>query len=107
MNLKKTSNFIIGALVFFVLGCSADPYNQGNYVSLSELKSKEGIWTRADVENTIGSPSFADPKNQSIVYYVGAVGVKYPFVSPSVEKSATICVEYDSQGTLIKVSAVE
>lgn len=107
MILKKTSNLLVCALSIFVTGCTADSYNQGNYVDISQLKGKEGVWTRVDVENTWGSPSFEDPHNKSVVYYVGATGVKYPFISPSIQKSATIRVEYDSQGKLVKALAVE
>lgn len=107
MILKKTSNLILCALTLSIIGCTSDPYNQGNYVDISELKGKEGIWTRVDVENTVGSPSFVDPNNTNVVYYVGANGVKYPFISASIERSATIRVEYDREGKLVKAHDVK
>jgi outer membrane protein assembly factor BamE (lipoprotein component of BamABCDE complex) len=107
MTLNKTSNLIICALTLAITGCSVEPYNQGNYVDISVLKGKEGVWHRVDVENTIGSPSFEDPKSKNVVYYVGARGVKYPFLSPSLEKTSTIRIEYDSRGKLVMVSAIE
>ncbi|MDP3641427.1 MAG: outer membrane protein assembly factor BamE [Alphaproteobacteria bacterium] len=107
MNLKKTSNFMLVVLTFALLGCTADPYNRGNYVDIAEIKGKEGVWTRKDVEQTIGSPSFADPQNSNVVYYVGAQGHKYPFVSPTIHKAATIQLEYDAQGKLRKITEIE
>lgn len=94
-------------LTFALLGCAADPYNRGNYVDISEIKGKEGSWTRKDVEQTVGSPSFADPQNSNVVYYVGAQGHKYPFVSPTIHKAATLQLEYDAQGKLRKITAIE
>lgn len=91
-------------LTFALQGCTPDPYNRGNYVDIAEIKGKEGVWTRKDVEQTIGSPSFADPQNTNVVYYVGAQGHKYPFVSPTIHKAATIQLEYDAQGKLRKIT---
>jgi outer membrane protein assembly factor BamE (lipoprotein component of BamABCDE complex) len=107
MNLKKTSNFMLLILAFTLLGCVADPYNRGNYVNVSEIKGKEGIWTKKDVEQTIGSPSFSDPQNVNIVYYVGAQGYKYPFVSPTVQKAVTLQLEYDAHNKLKKITEIE
>jgi outer membrane protein assembly factor BamE (lipoprotein component of BamABCDE complex) len=107
MNLKKRSNFIMCAMAFFVIGCGADPYNRGNYVNVTEIKGKESLWTKKDVEQTIGSPSFSDPQNANIVYYVGAQGYKHPFVSPTIQKAATVQLEYDAKGKLKKITEIE
>lgn len=105
MTLKKTSNLLIFSLL--IAGCGADPYNQGNYVDISTIKGKEGVWRRADVEQTIGSPSFIDPTNALVVYYVGAQGHKHPVVSPTIHKSLRLRLEYDANQTLKKISEIE
>lgn len=107
MNLKKTSKCILIALSFGLVGCDVDPYNRGNYVNVADIKGKEGIWNRGDVENSIGTPSFSDPKNALIVYYVGAQGLKYPFVSATIHKAATIQLEYEAMNKLKKITVVE
>jgi outer membrane protein assembly factor BamE (lipoprotein component of BamABCDE complex) len=107
MNLKKTSNFMLVVLAFTLLGCVAEPYNRGNYVNIAEIKGKEGVWTKKDVEQTIGTSSFSDPQNANVVYYVGAQGYKYPFVSPTIQKESTLRLEYDAEGKLKKISEVE
>lgn len=107
MILKKTSNLVLCALTLSTIGCTSDPYNQGNYVEIAQLKGKEGVWTRVDVENTVGSPSFVDPNNANVVYYVGSSGVKYPLMSASIEKSATIRLEYDREGKLVNVHSLK
>ncbi len=83
-----------------LVGCAAEPHNQGNYVDVSLIQGKEGKWTRKEVEQAIGSPSFTDPKNPLAVYYVGAQGKRYPFTSSSIHKTLTLKVEYDHQGRL-------
>lgn len=98
---------MVVVLAFTLLGCAADPYNRGNYVDISEIKGKENVWTKKDVEQTIGSPSFADHQNSNVVYYVGAQGHKYPFVSPTIHKAATVQLEYDAQGKLKKITEIE
>jgi outer membrane protein assembly factor BamE (lipoprotein component of BamABCDE complex) len=105
MKLKKISKMGIFALL--MTGCGADPYNQGNYVDIATLKGKEGIWSKADVEQTIGSPSFVDPTNSLVVYYVGAQGYKYPVVSPTINKALTLKVEYDANQRLKNFSEIE
>lgn len=107
MNLKKTSKWALMALSLGLVGCDVDPYNQGNYVNVADIKGKEGIWSKKDVENAIGTPSFSDPQNTMIVYYVGVQGVKYPVISPTIHKSATLQLEYDVQGKLKKITVVE
>lgn len=107
MNLKKTSKCMLIALSLGLTGCDVDPHNRGNYVNITDIKGKEGIWNRKDVENVIGTPSFSDPKNALIVYYVGAQGLKYPMVSPTIHKAATIQLEYDATDKLKKITVVE
>lgn len=106
MNLKKTSKCVLLALTLGLMGCEVDFYNRGNYVNVADIKGKEGIWTKKDVETAIGTPSFSDPKNGLVVYYVGAQGVKYPLMSPTINKSATIQLEYDAQGKLKTITVI-
>lgn len=94
-------------LTLLTVGCVAEPYNQGNYVDASVLKGKEGVWTKKDVEQAIGSASFSDPKDSLIVYYVGAQGYKYPIVSGNIQKARTLKIEYDAQGKLKKITDIE
>lgn len=105
MKLKQISKLVI--LVLLMTGCGADPYNQGNYVDVATIKGKEGIWSKVDVEQTIGSPSFVDPTNVLVVYYVGAQGYKYPVVSPTINKALTLKIEYDENQKLKKISEIE
>jgi outer membrane protein assembly factor BamE (lipoprotein component of BamABCDE complex) len=107
MAIKQTSKYILIILSLLISGCVSDPYNQGNYVDVSLIQGKEGIWTRVDVEKTIGSPSLVDPKDPSIVYYVGAQGYKYPLVSPTVQKALTLKLEYNNQLKLKKITIIE
>lgn len=94
-------------LTLLTVGCVAEPYNQGNYVDVSVLKGKEGVWAKKDVEQAIGSASFSDPKNSLIVYYVGAQGYKYPIVSANIQKARTLRVEYDEKGKLKKITEIK
>lgn len=106
MVLRKTVCCIVGAASILISGCVSDPYHQGNYVNMSELKPNVNKWTKEDVEKTFGSPSFVDPKNKNVAYYIGALGVKKPLMSPSIEKSSSVRVEYNANGKLIKVSDI-
>lgn len=103
MTLKKILNL---AVLCLVSACSSDPYNQGNYVDVSVLKGKENIWTRKDVEQSIGSPTLIDSKDPNVVYYIGAQGTKCFLMSPSIQKSGTLKLEYDTVGKLRKVEHV-
>lgn len=104
MTVKRILKFLFLCVVFLVVGCASEPYNQGNYADISLIKGKEGVWSRQDVEQAIGSPSFTDPHNSLIVYYVGVKGYKYPILSPTIQKSAVLMLEYNSQGKLKKIS---
>lgn len=107
MKLKKTSIVTFVLVTFLITGCVADPYNQGNYVDVSLIKGKEGVWGKKEVEQAIGSPSFADPNNPCVVYYVGLQGYKYPIFSPTVQAALTLKVEYDSHGRLKYFTKIE
>lgn len=93
-----------GVISLALAGCVSDPYHQGNYVDGNEIAKHVGKSTREEVEKEFGSPSFQDPNNKNVVYYIGAQGIKKPLVSPTIDRSSSIRLEYDANNRLVKAT---
>ena len=95
------------ALVFLLGGCTLNKQTTGNYVTNVERKKVKVGMTRLQVEEILGSPSFASAKDPNIVYYYGENCANRVLIGKTVLKAKLVEIRYNKLGQVHSISSVE
>lgn len=105
--MKKTQNifkFIAISAVLAVSSCSNDIENKGYVTKFSDFsKVKEGVSTKQEVMDALGSPTTTSLFGKETWFYLGKEQTKETFYEPETKNYSGYEIVFDDSGTVSKV----
>ncbi len=96
------------ALTVLVAGCSQKVVTRGNMpkdYDVAELK--EGVSTKADVAQILGTPSSSATFDDKTWYYIGKTTKRVAFLDPETLESKILVVKFDDNDRLQQIATVD
>jgi outer membrane protein assembly factor BamE (lipoprotein component of BamABCDE complex) len=99
---------LLSAAVLTLAACAPTRNTNGMYLDAADVtKLQAGTSTRADVLQTLGTPSTTAVFDENTWYYVGQKTEKKAFFDAKVTDKKVYEVKFDDTGTLTSVQMVE
>ena len=100
--------FALGLLVSAAAGCSPIVATHGNIVEPERLgEIHEGVSTKSDVANTLGTPTATGTLDPNTWYYIGQRTEKVAFFAPEVVERKVVAFHFDESGMLRKLEQLD
>jgi len=104
---RKISVFsLILATALLAGACAPVKATRGNFLDDERLRTLQvGVSTKAEVQQTLGTPTTTDPFDPNIWFYVGEKTSTTAFFKPEVEARKVIVMKFNEEGFLQEASA--
>lgn len=99
--------FTLGVAGLALSGCAATMATRGNLVEDDRLASvREGISTRDEVAQNLGTPSATGTFDPNVWYYIGQKTEKTAFFNPDVVERRVVMVHFNDTGVVDKLETL-
>jgi len=94
--------------ILAISACAPVKNTNGMFLDMDDVSTiSEGTSTRADVLQTLGTPTTTAVFDENTWYYIGQKTEKKAFMDPKVTDRRIVEVQFDEEGTVTRIAEVD